>query len=89
MEIHLTAEFKDMSSLEQAVEELRLQGVLDIRFDNQIPIKVDFQADTVMESLENSLAGQTYTLQVSVEKSRYRQSEDIIAKYAGALSGTF
>jgi hypothetical protein len=84
MEIHLTATFTNMSDLEQAAEDLRRQGVLDIRFDDSV-LKVDYQADTFIQSLEDNVSDTDYGLQVSVEKSRYRHAEDIITRYGGTL----
>lgn len=87
MEKNLTAMFKRVDDLEQAADALRKQGVLELRFDETVPIKVDYQSDTLIQSMENALqsSDQAYALQVSVEKSRYRQAEDTIAKFGGQL----
>jgi hypothetical protein len=83
LEKNITATFKKMNDLELAAEELRKQGVLDLRFDDSNPIKIDYQSNNLIEALGDSLLGESYALQVSVEKSRYRQAEDTIAKFGG------
>lgn len=83
MEIQLTATFGNMNDLELAVEELRQQGVLDIQFDDNMAMKIDYQADTFIQNHENSLSDSGYGLQVSVEKSRYRHAEDILFRFGG------
>jgi len=85
MEKNLTATFKSVDDLEHAADELRRQGVLDIRIDAAAPIKVDYQADTLVQTLEAPVMDGSFGLAVCVEKSRYRQAEDTIVKYGGEL----
>jgi hypothetical protein len=72
METNLTAAFKKKSDLELAAKALRQQGVLDLRIHNVIEN---------MEAAEDF----TYSLDVFVEKSRWRQAEDTIIRHGGLL----
>lgn len=85
MEKNLSATFKRVDDLEHAADELRRQGVLNIRFDDRAAFKVDYQSDTFIQSAGDYLSNNPYALQVSVEMSRYRQAEDTITKYGGEL----
>jgi hypothetical protein len=85
MEIILTATFDNVDNLEQAAEQLKRQGVLDIRFDNNLSFSVDYQSHAFLQSLEGSTAASSYTLEVWAQKSRYREAEDTITKYGGQL----
>ncbi|NRF90217.1 hypothetical protein HQN89_04095 [Paenibacillus frigoriresistens] len=85
MEINLAATFQTRDNLEQAAEVLKLQGVLDIKFDNGFMPNSDQQADTFIQSVGSLAAEPSFALKVSVEKSRYRQAEDTIIKYGGQL----
>jgi hypothetical protein len=85
MEIQLTATFSNMYDLERAVGELRRQGVLDIRFDDRLSMKVDFQTNTFIQSLEDNHWNTEYGLHVTVEKSRFRQAEDILTNCGARL----
>ncbi|NEW07296.1 hypothetical protein GK047_14915 [Paenibacillus sp. SYP-B3998] len=84
MEVNLTATFHNVDNLEQAAEQLKRQGVLDIRFDNNNFI-VEFQSDSFVQNLESSIASLSYGLEVCVQKSRYREAEDTITKFGGQL----
>ncbi|MEX2461639.1 MAG: hypothetical protein WD469_10165 [Paenibacillaceae bacterium] len=72
METNLTAAFKNKTDLDLAATALRQQGVLDLRIHNV---------------LENREAAEdfTYSLDVFVEKSRWRQAEDTIIRHGGQL----
>jgi hypothetical protein len=72
METTLTAAFKKKTDLDLAATALRQQGVLDIRIHNVIEN---------MEAAEDF----TYSLDVFVEKSRWRQAEDTIIRHGGQL----
>jgi hypothetical protein len=72
METTLTAAFKKKADLDLAASALRKQGVLDIRIHNLI----DHRA---------AAEDMTYSLDVFVEKSRWRQAEDIIIRHGGKL----
>ncbi|MDF2647398.1 MAG: hypothetical protein K0Q73_3203 [Paenibacillus sp.] len=85
MEVNLAATFQNRDNLEQAAEVLKLQGVLDIKFDNGIVPSSDQQADSFIQSVDSYAAEPSFALMVSVEKSRYRQAEDTIIKYGGQL----
>ncbi|NOU72927.1 hypothetical protein GC098_16105 [Paenibacillus sp. LMG 31458] len=85
MEINLSATFQNRDNLEQAAEVLKLQGVLDIKFDNSVVPNSDQQADSFIQSVDSFAAESSFALMVSVEKSRYRQAEDTIIKYGGQL----
>ncbi|MDQ0872283.1 hypothetical protein QFZ77_000942 [Paenibacillus sp. V4I3] len=84
MEINLAATFQNRDNLEQAAEVLKLQGVLDIKFDNSVVPSSD-QGDSFIQSVDSFAAEPSFALMVSVEKSRYRQAEDTIIKYGGQL----
>lgn len=83
MEKNLTATFRRVDDMELAADELRKQGVLDIKFDESVPIKIDYQAGTHIESMGGETADGQYAIQVTVEMSRYRQAEDTIARFGG------
>lgn len=85
MEVNLAATFQNRDNLEQAAEILKLQGVLDIKFDNGVVPSSDQQADSFIQSVDSFAAEPSFSLMVSVEKSRYRQAEDTIIKYGGQL----
>ncbi|KQX54908.1 MULTISPECIES: hypothetical protein [unclassified Paenibacillus] len=85
MEVNLAATFHNKDNLEQAAEVLKLQGVLDIKFDNGVVPSSDQQADSFIQSVDSFAAEPSFALMVSVEKSRYRQAEDTIIKYGGQL----
>jgi hypothetical protein len=70
METNLTAAFKKKSDLDLAAIALREQGVLDLRIH---------QSDKHVEAAEEFL----YSLDVFVEKSRWRQAEDTIIRHGG------
>jgi hypothetical protein len=72
METTLTAAFKKKTDLDLAATALRNQGVLDLRIHNIIENK---------ESSENT----TYSMDVFVEKSRWRQAEDTLIQHGGQL----
>lgn len=85
MEVNLAATFQNRDNLEQAAEILKLQGVLDIKFDNGVVPSSDQQTDSFIQSVDSFAAEPSFSLMVSVEKSRYRQAEDTIIKYGGQL----
>lgn len=85
MEVNLAATFQNRDNLEQAAEVLKLQGVLDIKFDNGVVPSSDQQDDSFIQSVDSFAAEPSFSLMVSVEKSRYRQAEDTIIKYGGQL----
>jgi hypothetical protein len=72
METTLTAAFKKKADLDLAATALRNQGVLDLRIHN------------VLENMDSSGAA-TYSLDVFVEKSRWRQAEDTLIRHGGLL----
>lgn len=85
MEKNLSATFKKVDDMELAAHELRKQGVLDIQFDDGAPIQIDYQSDMLFDPMGGVVLDNPYTLQVSVELSRYRQAEDTILKYGGQI----
>jgi hypothetical protein len=70
METNLTAAFKKKDDLDSAAKALRIQGVLDLRIHHAKP---------------KQQAGEEYlySLDVFVEKSRWRQAEDTIIRHGG------
>ncbi|QGQ99843.1 hypothetical protein EHS13_35750 [Paenibacillus psychroresistens] len=72
METTLTAAFKKKTDLDLAAKALRKQGVLDLRIHN------------VIENKESS-GTTTYSMDVFVEKSRWRQAEDTLIRHGGQL----
>ncbi|UJF33338.1 hypothetical protein [Paenibacillus hexagrammi] len=89
MEKSLTATFTNVENLEQAADELRQQGVLDLKFDNNASFKIDFQAHSLVQSTQDIVSDHAYTLEVTVEKSRYRQAEDTLVKHGGHVAATY
>jgi hypothetical protein len=85
MEKNLSATFKKVDDMELAAHELRKQGVLDIQFDDSVPIQIDYQSNTLIDPAAEAVLDNSYALQVSVELSRYRQAEDTITKYGGQI----
>ncbi|MEW9699592.1 hypothetical protein [Paenibacillus sp. SI8] len=85
MEKSLTATFHNVDNLEQAAEQLKRQGVLDIKFNNIGPLVVDYQSDSLLQSLGDPYTATSYSLEVCVQKSRYREAEDTITKFGGQL----
>ena len=72
METNLTAAFKKISDLDLAASALRQQGVLDLRIHDVL---------ANIEAAEDF----TYSMDVFVEKSRWRQAEDTIIRHGGQL----
>jgi hypothetical protein len=72
VETNLTAAFKKKADLDLAATALRQQGVLDLRIHNVIENR---------EATEDF----PYSLDVFVEKSRWRQAEDTIIRHGGQL----
>lgn len=72
METNLTAAFKKKTDLDLAATALRQQGVIDLRIHD------------VLENIE-AADDFTYSLDVFVEKSRWRQAEDTIIRHGGQL----
>jgi hypothetical protein len=70
METNLTAAFKKKTDLDLAALALRQQGVIDLRIHDVLGS---------MEAAEDF----TYSLDVIVEKSRWRQAEDTIIRHGG------
>jgi hypothetical protein len=89
METNLTAVFKKKNDLDLATQALRKQGVLDLRMHHPKFRKQAAQGqpvnneDTIelIEAEEEYL----YTLDVFVEKSRWRLAEDTIIRHGGRL----
>ena len=73
METNLTAAFKKISDLDLAASALRQQGVLDLRIHDVL---------ANIEAAEDF----TYSMDVFVEKSRWRQAEDTIIRHGGQLN---
>lgn len=88
MEIKLMATFTSRDQLVQTAELLRLQGVLDIQFNDGGQINSDYQANSYLQSIDSIATEPSYALTVRAEKSRYRQAEDTIIKYGGQLHGS-
>jgi hypothetical protein len=72
METNLTAAFKKKTDFDLAISALRQQGVIDLRIHN------------VIDDLE-AAEDLTYSMDVFVEKSRWRQAEDTIIRHGGQL----
>jgi hypothetical protein len=72
METNLTAAFKKKTDMDLAAMALRQQGVLDLRIHK------------VIENME-AAEDLTYSMDVFVEKSRWRQAEDTIIRHGGQL----
>ncbi|MBD0382229.1 hypothetical protein [Paenibacillus sedimenti] len=85
MEKNLTATFHNVDNLEQAAEQLKQQGVLYIQFNNHSSLLVEYQSESMVQSMEHAAASPSYELRVCVQKSRYRQAEDTITKFGGQL----
>jgi hypothetical protein len=84
METNLTAAFKKKSDLDLAATALRQQGVLDLRIHHAeklkpTPIVSKESLIDPVEAAEEFL----YSLDVFVEKSRWRQAEDTIIRHGG------
>lgn len=88
MEVNLMATFSSKEQLEQTAEILRLQGVLDIQFNNDGVFNAGYQANSFIEFVDNAVNEPSYSFMVSVEKSRYRQAEDTIINHGGQLHGS-
>ncbi len=73
METNLIAAFSKKTDLEHAIAELKQQGVLDLRYPN---LREDVE---LAEDI-------TYSLDVLVEKSRWRHAEDTIIRHGGQLN---
>jgi hypothetical protein len=87
METNLTAAFKKKVDLDLAATALRNQGVLDLRIHPPIKRKTasipkPVQTDDTLESME-AAEEYLYSLDVFVEKSRWRQAEDTIIRHGG------
>jgi hypothetical protein len=85
METNLTAAFKKKTDLDLAADALRKQGVLDLRIHPKkrilsIPAQITSD-DKLIEMAEEYI----YSLDVFVEKSRWRQAEDTIIRHGGQL----
>lgn len=74
METSLTAAFTKKTDFELAISELKQQGVLDVRIHNG-------KADSSSEAADDL----TYSMDVFVEKSRWRQAENTIIRHGGQL----
>jgi hypothetical protein len=87
METNLTAAFKKKDDLDSAAKALRTQGVLDLRIHHPKPKQQAAQAQPVdiEDTIELMEAGEEYlySLDVFVEKSRWRQAEDTIIRHGG------
>jgi hypothetical protein len=89
METNLTAAFKKKTDLDLAANALRKQGVLDLRIHQpkkrirSIPAQI-FMNDKVIDQIEIA-EEYIYSLDVFVEKSRWRQAEDTIIRHGGQL----
>ncbi|MFC5450616.1 hypothetical protein [Paenibacillus aestuarii] len=85
MEKNLTATFHNVDNLEQAAEQLRKQGIIDMKFPNLSAALIDYQSDMMIQSIESSALAPSYELEVCVQQSRYREAEDTILKFGGDL----
>jgi hypothetical protein len=89
METNLTAAFKKKTDLDLAANALRKQGVLDLRIHQpkkrirSIPAQI-LMNDKVIDQIEIA-EEYIYSLDVFVEKSRWRQAEDTIIRHGGQL----
>jgi hypothetical protein len=90
METNLTAAFKKKDDLDSAAKALRTQGVLDLRIHHPKPRQQAAQATQaqpvdIKDTIELMEAGEeyVYSLDVFVEKSRWRQAEDTIIRHGG------
>jgi hypothetical protein len=91
METNLTAAFKKKDDLDSAAKALRTQGVLDLRIHHPKPRQQAAQAPQAAQAaqahdtIELMEAGEeyVYSLDVFVEKSRWRQAEDTIIRHGG------
>jgi uncharacterized membrane protein YkoI len=90
METNLTAAFKKKDDLDSAAKALKRQGVLDLRIHQpksrpEISKAAQHQPVGNEDAIELIEAGEEYlySLDVFVEKSRWRQAEDIIIRHGG------
>lgn len=93
METNLYAAFKKKDDLDAAAKALRKQGVLDLRIHQPKPRQQAAQAPQTTQAqpvdnedtIELMEAGEEYlySLDVFVEKSRWRQAEDTIIRHGG------
>ncbi|MEK3719219.1 hypothetical protein [Paenibacillus sp. FSL H8-0034] len=80
----LIASFSSQADMESAIRLLKEQGVIDINMQAG-DLAADNGAESAIPSLSNSASEPTsgFMMQVVVESSRLRQTEDTIAKYGG------
>jgi hypothetical protein len=86
METNLTAAFKKKSDLDLAANALRKQGVLDLRIhhsDNNKPKPAPIVSNENLIDTIEVAEEYLYSLDVFVEKSRWRQAEDTIIRHNG------
>jgi hypothetical protein len=86
METNLTAAFKKKSDLDLAATALREQGVLDLRIHHSEKHKLKPTPIVSKENLIDPVEAAEeflYSLDVYVEKSRWRQAEDTIIRHGG------
>ncbi|NHN32250.1 hypothetical protein [Paenibacillus agricola] len=87
---NIRAIFNSLGEMEAAAAMLREQGVIDIKLQNQAA-----NGGYTLESMQSSLisgigddegaSGSECIMEVVVESSRFRQVEDTIARYGGAI----
>jgi hypothetical protein len=87
METNLTAAFKKKTDLDLAANALRKQGVLDLRIHHPekriLPISAQIASnEKLLDNIEIA-EEYIYSLDVFVEKSRWRQAEDTIIRHGG------
>jgi hypothetical protein len=89
METNLTAAFKKKDDLDSAAKALRTQGVIYLRIHHPKPRQQAGQGQPVSneDTIELMEAGEEYlySLDVFVEKSRWRQAEDTIIRHGGQI----
>jgi hypothetical protein len=86
METNLIAAFKKKSDLDLAATALRRQGVLDLRIHysekNKFKPAHIVSNENLIDPVE-AAEEYLYSLDVFVEKSRWRQAEDTIIRHGG------
>jgi hypothetical protein len=89
METNLTAAFRKKTDLELAADALRKQGVLDLRIHHPekriLPIPAQILSNGKLIDPLEMADEYIYSLDVFVEKSRWRQAEDTIIRHGGQL----
>ncbi|WP_438445157.1 hypothetical protein [Gorillibacterium sp. sgz5001074] len=78
MEVQLVASFPNRALMQQAIDEIRSQGAIDVRLLEDSPSEEGLFSPPGGGSLP-------YALSVWMERSRYRLAEDAIRCHRGSL----